>query len=277
MWKIIKKTIYDFALTLFSVFDWRNDKFSCAEKDENTVVYRWLLAAAVLFGIFLRIILFWREPQLSRDAIYYLQVAEIWSKNNFEALLKYDPAFHIPPVMFGFIQFFIRLGLSPLAAGNILNLLAGIVLIPVFYLIARYLFESRKAGVTAAFLTAFNPVLVDYSTNVMRENFMLLFLAAALLGMILGFRREKIWFAASGFFTVFGIFSRYEALEILPQIILTFACFGIFRLFPWRTIFIGSIWFIIGMIIALTLLILLFGIPADYIFGSILQKLNRTF
>ena len=276
MWKIIKETIIDFALTLFSVFDWRNDKFSCAEKDENAVLYRWLLAAAIIFGIFLRLYLFWQEPQLCRDAIYYLELASIWSKGSFSSLIEYNATFQIPPVMLGFIQLFIRAGFSPLVAGISLNLFAGTVLIPIFYLIAKYLFESRKAGVTAAFLTAFNPVLTDYSTDVMRENFMLLFLALALLGILLGFRRNTIWFAPGGFFTVFGIFSRYEALEVMPLLVLTFVLFGIFRIHPWKKLFIGSGLFIIGMIAAFILILSVCGISANYFLGSVLIKIKKT-
>lgn len=272
----VKKVVIDFALTFFSVFDWRNDGFSCAEKDENKTLYRWLLFAAIVLGAFLRIFIFWREPQLGRDAIYYLNMAEMWSKNSFAYLLEYKIVFYIPPVMLGFIQFFIRLGCSPLAAGVILNLLAGTLMIPIFYLIGKYLFDSRKAGATAAFLASFNPVLVDYSANIMRENFMLLFMALALLFIILGFRKKDIWFTLGGFFSAWAFMSRYEALEILPLMLLTLAFFAICRIFPWKKLFIDGIWFLAGIIIGVVFIMLLFGVPIEFLTEPFYAKIDRT-
>ena len=276
MWETVKKVVIDFALTFFSGFDWRNDGFSCAEKDENKTLYRWLLFAAIVSGAFLRIFIFYREPQLGRDAIYYLNMSEIWSKNSFAYLLEYKREFYIPPVMLGFIQFFIRLGCSPLAAGVTLNLLAGILMIPIFYFIGKYLFDSRKAGATAAFLASFNPVLVDYSKNVMRENFMLLFMALALLFIILGFRKKDIWFASGGFFTAWAFMSRYEALEILPLMMLTFAFFAVCRIFTWKKLFIDGIWFLAGIIIGVVFIMLIFGVPIEFLTEPFYAKINRT-
>ena len=36
--KAVKKGVVDFALTFRGVWDWRNDNFSCAEKNENKTV-----------------------------------------------------------------------------------------------------------------------------------------------------------------------------------------------------------------------------------------------
>ena len=272
----IWKLIADLFVTFFSLLDFRNDDFSCAEKDDNKPLWKWLLVSAIVFGAFLRIFIFWRYPQLGRDAVYYLNMSEMWSKSSFASLLEYNPLFYIPPVMLGFIQFFIRLGCSPLAAGVTLNLFAGIILIPLFYLIAKYLFDNRKAGVVAAFLASFNPVLVEYSTNVMRENFMLLFLALALLGVILGFRKKDFWFSAGGFFTAWAFLSRHEALEFLPLMALTFIFFAVCRIFPWKKIFIDAAWFTSGMIIGIILIMLLFGIPIDYFTEPFYARIVRT-
>lgn len=276
VWETVKKVVIDFALTFFSVFDWRNDGFSCAEKDENKTLYRWLLFAAIVLGAFLRIFIFYREPQLGRDAIYYLNMSEMWSKSSFASLLECNPFFYIPPVMLGFIQFLIRLGCSPLVAGVTLNLFAGIILIPSFYFLGKYLFDSRKAGVTAAFLASFNPVLVDYSKNVMRENFMLLFMALALLFIILGFRKKDIWFASGGFFTAWAFMSRYEALEILPLMLLTLAFFAVCRIFTWKKLFIDGIWFLAGIIIGVVFIMLIFGVPIEFFTEPFYAKIDRT-
>ena len=100
IWQILKEYICDFVWNFLSLWDWRNDNFSCQENDgEKAGFYRILLAAAVLLGTFLRIFVFLREPEISRDAVYYLTVAEIWHDKGFSALLKQNPSFYIPPVM----------------------------------------------------------------------------------------------------------------------------------------------------------------------------------
>jgi len=271
-----KSLVIDFFLTFFSLLDWRNDSFSCSEKKEKKGLYRWLLAAAVLFGAFLRIFIFLREPQVGPDAVYYLEISEMWSRSSFSALLENDPLFYIPPVMLGIIQFFIRMGCSPLPAGIALNLIFGIGLIPLFYLTGRYLFDTRKAGVIAAFLISFNPVLVDYSANIMRENFMLFFEAAFLLFAVLGFRKKNIFFGPSGFFLAWAVFSRYEALEILPLMVFSSVWFAALRVFTWKKILVGNVYFWGGLAVGCILLIWVFGIPFHFFETTVMRKIEGT-
>jgi len=276
IWKSVKNLVIDFVLTFFSLLDWRNDGFSCSEENERKVLYRWLLLAAVLFGAFLRIFIFLREPQVGQDAVYYLEISEMWSRSSFSALLENDPSFYIPPVMLWFIQIFIRMGCSPLSAGIVLNLIFGIGLIPLFYLTGRYLFDSGKAGVVAAFLISFNPILVDYSANIMRENFMLFFEAAFLLFAVLGFRKKNIFFGPSGFFLAWAVFSRYEALEILPLMVFSFVWFAVMRVFAWKKILMGNVYFWGGLAAGCILLIWVFGIPFHFFETTVMSKIEGT-
>ena len=276
IWQIVKRIVIDFALTLFSLFDWRNDGFSCSEQDENKKLYRWLLLAAVLFGALLRIFIAVRDPQFTPDGVYYLKVAEMWSRSSFSALIEDDPVFYIPPVMLGLIQFCIRLGCPPPIAGSVLNLLFGIGLIPLFYFVGQALFDSRKAGVVAAFLVSFNPVLVNYSSNIMRENFMLAFEAAFLFFAILGFRKRNIFFAVSGFCLAWAIFSRYEALEILPFMALSFLWFAAAGIVAWKKTVIGGIYFLSGLVAGCVLLTLIFQIPFSFYTDAVWAKIAGT-
>jgi ferredoxin len=82
--------------------------------------------------------------------------------------------------------------------------------------------------------------------------------------------------SSGGFFTAWAFMSRYEALEILPLMMLTFAFFAICRIFTWKKLFIDSIWFIAGIMIGVFLVALLFGVPIEFFTEPFYAKINRT-
>ena len=111
----------------------------------------------------------------------------------------------------------------------------------------------------------------------MRENFMLLFMAAGLLCMILGLRKKDIWFLPAGFFVCWSVFSRYEALELLPLLALSFLFFLCTKLFTLKKLVICGIWFMIGFAAGYVLLMLIFNIPVDFYVYKISGTMLRTF
>lgn len=261
----VKDCAVDFALTLWSVFDWRNDGYSCAEDTgKNKRLWYILLGTAVVLGAALRLYVFAFEPDLGRDAFDYIFYAEKWANEGFEAMRRSRETFFIPPCGIWWMKIFIQMGASPLAASVAVNMVFGILPIPLFYGMVNRLFDSRKAGVTAAFLAAVNPVLIDYSTNVMRENFMIAGMAAMLYFCVLGFRRSSWYFCGSGFFAAFSIMSRHEALEIIPLMTVCFLLFGILRVFPWKKLLRQLLCFTAGWIAGFIILTIVFGVPADY-------------
>ena len=265
IWHNVKAAVIDFALTLWSVFDWRNDGFSCADDAEkHQRRWSWLLVSAIVSGAVLRLFLLANEPDLGRDSIYYIGVAEKWALYGWDEVLKPVRYFFVPPCMFWWMKILIQAGVSPHIAGLTVNMIAGISIIPLFYGIARVFFDSRKMGVVAAFLAAFNPVLVDFSTEIMRENFMLSGIGAVLLFTALGFRRNSLYFIGAGFFTVYSILSRTEALEILPLIFLCFALLAIFRVYPLKKILLQMLYFAVGCLAGCIILYFLFGIPLRF-------------
>ena len=270
IWQTVKNVVIDFALTFWSVFDWRNDGFSCAGEDtpESKRLWHWLLLAAVITGAVLRGIVFSMEPDLGRDAVLYVDIAESWAAGGWAGVLERMHGFYLPPCMFWWIKIFIQAGMSPLAAAIMVNMAAGIIMIPLFYAIGKVLFASRKAGVIAAFLAAYNPRLVEYSTEVMRENFMLSGLAVMLLFTVLGFRKNSLYFLGSGFFTVYSILSRMEALEVLPLMGACLALLAIFRIYPLKKLLLCAAYFLIGCIAGCIIFYFLFGIPSEFYTGN---------
>ena len=274
MWHTVKTYAVDFFLTLWSVFDWRNDGFSCAEesRDSKRLWYA-LLLTAVLLGSAVRFYIRWVEPDIGRDGIYYIELATRWANGNFDDVQRGEVrCFFLLPGTMWCIKLFIQLGLPPLVAAVTANMLAGIALIPLMYKIASLLFDSRKAGVVAAFLTALNPVLVDYSTDVLRENFVLLSMAIMLLFTMLGFRRDSRYFCGAGFFTAAGIFFRFEALEVIPLMLICFVLLAVMRVYPFKKLIIQLLYFILGFIAGTVIFYFLLGVPAQYYTGNLFRR-----
>ncbi len=265
IWQTVKTVAIDFALTFWSVFDWRNDGFSCAEDTQKSKrLWHWLLFAAVVTGIALRGFVLAVEPDLGRDSVFYIEMIGRWVSDGWEEMLKSVRVFFIPPCMLWWIKIFIQAGMAPLTAAIIVNMVTGVIIIPLFYAIAKVLFDSRKAGVVAAFLAAYNPRLVEYSTEVMRENFMLSGLAAMLLFTVLGFRKNNLYFLGSGFFAVYSILSRMEALEVLPLMFVCVVLLALLRVYPLKKLMFQMLYFMLGCIAGCIILYLIFGIPLDF-------------
>lgn len=274
IWQTVKTVVIDFALTFWSVFDWRNDGFSCAGEDtpKSKRLWHWLLFAAVVTGTALRVLEFFVDADLSRDSFFYVEVVEKWIRGGWDEVLKPVRYFFVPPCMLWWIKIFVQAGVPPLAAAIVVNMIAGITIIPLLYGIARVLFDNRKAGVIAAFLAAYNPRLVEYSTEVMRENFMLSGLAVMLLFTVLGFRKNSLYFLGSGFFTVYSILSRMEALEVLPLMFLCFILMAVLRVYPLKKVLLQMLYFVIGCAIGFIILYWLFGIPMDFYTKNLFRR-----
>ena len=66
------------------------------------------------------------------------------------------------------------------------------------------------------------------------------------------------------FFTVAGILSRYEALEVIPLLLICFALLAVLRVYPVRKIMMQLLYFILGGIAGAVIFYFLLGIPAQY-------------
>jgi 4-amino-4-deoxy-L-arabinose transferase-like glycosyltransferase len=109
------------------------------------------------------------------------------------------------------------------------SILAGVVLVPVLYSLARELYDER-AGLLAAAMGATAPFLVWYSQEARMYGFFMLFASLALLGQMRALRRnEKRDWAMYGVATVLLIWTQYFA------IFFTLTQQAIFLAFAYRT------------------------------------------
>lgn len=114
-------------------------------------------------------------------------------------------------------------GVSLHAAGIAVNLVFGSLLPLVAWGILRQLTSCREIALGAAFLMAFHPSAIGLSADVTRDTLYLFTGGSAVLFALYGIRSGK-WqgWCFSALFLAFGLFVRYEILELVP---LTVACF----------------------------------------------------
>ena len=103
-----------------------------------------------------------------------------------------------------------------MAAGRMLNLLCGLLLIVVCRQMGEEISGSGKVAAAAALLAAGNPFLVENSTVVLRDTPGLLLFAAALLCLLRGSRTELLrYYVLAGIAGAAAVAIRLEEAELL--------------------------------------------------------------
>ena len=235
-----------------------------------------LLLAAGVYALVSRLLVMYFEPQVSRDAVYYLELVEQWSKSSFVETTKNDPYYFVPPFMIYCIQLPVRFGCPILPAAVGLNMLMNLSLVPLTYFAALLLFRRRKLSVIAAFLIASHPGLVEMASDVMRENYMLAGILWCMIFALLGFYKNKYFFMLTGFFAAASAMVRYESLEILGILGIIWLVM-LFNKVSFLKILVQGLLFLAGFAAGMMILSMLMGIPAGfytqmaiYIFGRAL-------
>ena len=180
-------------------------------------VYVMLLVSSVLLAFGMRLLQFHLEPLISRDGTIYIRLAEQWAVSGDYPRHAYLPL--LPWMM----KMLFYTGLSLHAAGIAVNLVFGSLLPLVAWGILRQLTSCREIALGAAFLMAFHPSAIGLSADVTRDTLYLFTGGSAVLFALYGIRSGK-WqgWCFSALFLAFGLFVRYEILELVP---LTVACF----------------------------------------------------
>ena len=151
-------------------------------------------------------------PELQRDAIAYVQMAEgRYSPRND---IKYDT-----PRLALYIWLLARgknwFGIPTVPWGIGLSLFAGAAFTALAALWLREIFPDHPCAVWIGTLfAACSPIMVDLSCSVMRESLYLMFTAGALFSLTCAYTRRKIgWWIAAGIGVALSALIRAEGLE----------------------------------------------------------------
>ena len=240
-----------------------NNSVPCRSKDISAKSWLMLLLAASVYALVSRLLVMYFEPQVSRDAVYYLELVKQWSQSRLVEMTSRDPFFFIPPFMIYCIQLLVKVGCPILPAAIGLNLLMNLSLVPLTCFSALLLFRSRKLSVIAAFLMAVHPGLVEIAPDVMRENFMLAGVLWCIIFALLGFYKSKYFFLLTGFFSAVSAMVRYESMEIIGILGIIWLVM-LFNKVPFLKVMVQGLLFIAGFAAGIVILSILMDIPADF-------------
>ena len=185
----------------------------------------------ILFGIilvalgadFLRLM---AERTLSRDSIVYIQQAqELVDKR----ISLPDIGLEHPQLLIVILACAAQTGISIAYTGIAINVLSQVLIILLIYRMARLLFFDRFYALTACFLFAITPNIINVVTDVLREPIYLLFVVLSLYYYCRFFRRKAFWDVFyCGLYSSLASLSRWEGIELLFIYIFLLICYSPF-------------------------------------------------
>ena len=126
-----------------------------------------LLLAIIALAFVLRTARYAIEHRLDKDSIGYISMAEKVAKGKINEAIYLNP--RMPPLYISLLAFGEYSGVGAEAAGVIVSLLSGILIIIPVFLISRKIFGDN-IGLISAFLVATHPYLIRLSTEVLRDE-----------------------------------------------------------------------------------------------------------
>ena len=153
------------------------------------------------------------DPVLLRDSAQYLNMAEVWKNTGLysEAIQVGTP---VPPLPIFMIKALAATGLSEEMVGRGIALFLGSWIPVIGFAIIFLIYKRYEIAVITACILMFNPTLVSFSTQPMRENNYLFFQGIMFYFLVISIRKGGITpLVLCGLLCTASMFCRYEALE----------------------------------------------------------------
>ncbi|OQA88870.1 MAG: hypothetical protein BWY31_00054 [Lentisphaerae bacterium ADurb.Bin242] len=240
-------------------------------------VLKYGLAAVVLLALLLRLADWYYEPELSRDGVYYLDLAKKWHETgSFTVLLTKD--FYIPPLVLFLMKNALDLGMDPVTAVRTVGLAGNLICVLFCYELAMLLKFSREMALAAALLFAVEPMLVKLSCQVQRESLYLFFILLAFWLIAEAESRNRLpglaW-GAAGISWTLAFFCRHEAVEILLWLAAFVLWLAISRKIRWTAVSRRVCFFLVGSCVTWGGLNLWMGIPVSYYRSAVQVRIKQ--
>ena len=170
----------------------------------------WCLVVLWCVSLFCKLLAWYMEPAVGRDASLYLLTAQQWYDSG-----EY-PVFWVPPGLFVFIRAFMLCGFSAETAGLIVNIGLGSAIVFICYGIAWESTRDKKIALFSALFATFHPGINDLSIEIQRDIPYLFFAGVAVWCAIAAFKRKKwyLW-SLAGAALALSFVTRYETAEFV--------------------------------------------------------------
>ena len=206
-------------------------KMSDISQKNKLYRYRMLLCISVLIyvaALLVRMTKIVLDPTLPRDGAFYLLFVEHWIATGDYIYTFFDRIGIPPPFSLWMIKTLTLEGFNPEIAGRSISMFFG-SMIPVAGFFFTFLASRNiRIALVAAFLLVFQPDLVLYSGQPLRENTYIFFNGMLLIMITEAVIRNSIlkW-AVCGIFLAMAAFCRYEALEfsVIVPFLLAALCY----------------------------------------------------
>lgn len=188
-----------------------------------------LIATIFILSFAIRLLRLYIDPQLLRDSVLYIELADIWSEtSNYSDIIAKGTI--TPPLPLYFIKELMNLGFSAEIAGRSLSLFTGAFVPVIGYFLAQNIFKNHIISLLFSLFLTINPALVFYSTQPLREsNYLFFTMFSGLFGIKAIIQQRKMDWVLCGCFISLSFFCRYESLELLvaiPLIVLFLILWG---------------------------------------------------
>lgn len=192
-------------------------KFCSAHKSLLVCVGLFVVALAI------RLISLSLEPQIPRDSVLYLGVAEGWFRGGtldslLDAWARLAPgtSFYPPPLFFYLVRLGMSCGLNAESAGKAISVFTGSLVPVMVYLAVCEWTPDRRIRYGAALLALFHPGLVDFSRVPLRDGLgeFLISVLVWQFSRMLSCDRKRDWIVAGAVWCA-AVLTRYENWEFL--------------------------------------------------------------
>ncbi|MBR2344687.1 MAG: hypothetical protein IKA71_02745 [Lentisphaeria bacterium] len=215
----------------------------------------------VIIAVILRMVYLIQSPIETRDGIAYINFTHKWFELGQAALPAHET---VPPPLYCYLgKSLMYCGLSAANALLYINMISGILLLIPAYLIGRYIYNDRNAGLWFAAFAAVMPPLVEYSCVRLREGLYLFLLFWIVCLWIMTLKRVlwKLNAFIIGALCIPALYCRYEAVEFLPFVLVGLPLAMLFPNWQWKNAFVTAVLISSGVIVCGMLFYILPGMP----------------
>ena len=188
----------------------------------------YILLTIILLAFGLRLTRCFLVDRFDKDGVVYIKMAQKFAVDQPGEACMLRP--EMPPFYPYLMGLGEKIGFTAEFFGKAMNLIFGVLAVFGSFLVAELIFK-KKIALLAAFLCAVNPVLVESSTGIMREETSLCMMLFSLFFILKAIKKEKYnflnWIIA-GVLSAVAALIRPDGAEILAALVIWIIVSSIF-------------------------------------------------